>query len=120
MQLRREGGKRRISGPTGASGVIAERRRAAARARPTLLESRCAWQHDKRIPKTRLRSHRRRLPFRHLRRLALFGEGLPNKLVAERLGCSVRTVEQHATNLFAKLEVESRLEAVAKCLGRRK
>ncbi len=60
-----------------------------------------------------------RLTRREAEVLALFGEGLPNKLVAERLGCSVRTVEQHATNLFAKLEVESRLEAVAKCLGRR-
>lgn len=61
-----------------------------------------------------------RLTRREAEVLALLGDGLPNKMIAERLGCSVRTVEQHATNLFAKLEVESRLEAVAKCRGKHK
>jgi two-component system response regulator DctR len=36
--------------------------------------------------------------------------GLPNKLIADRLGISVRTVEVHRARVFDKMEVKSAVE----------
>jgi DNA-binding CsgD family transcriptional regulator len=41
------------------------------------------------------------------------GEGAANKVIAERLSISVRTVEKHVTDLAAKAGVDSRLRLVA-------
>ena len=40
-------------------------------------------------------------------------EGVPNKLIAHRLGLSVRTVEMHRSNALAKLDVKSIAEVMA-------
>lgn len=37
-------------------------------------------------------------------------EGLPNKLIADRLGISVRTVEVHRSRVFDKMDVKSAVE----------
>ena len=37
-------------------------------------------------------------------------EGLPNKLVADRLDISVRTVEVHRARVFDKMDVKSAVE----------
>jgi two-component system response regulator NreC len=39
--------------------------------------------------------------------------GVANKDIAERLGCSVKTVEFHVSNLLRKHRASSRLELVA-------
>jgi len=44
--------------------------------------------------------------------IALVGEGLKNKRIAERLSITETTVGHHLTSIFAKLGVESRLEMV--------
>lgn len=49
-----------------------------------------------------------------LRVLATAAEGATNKEVGERLGISARTVQTHLTNMFHKLGVNSRLQALHK------
>ncbi|GLY96619.1 response regulator transcription factor [Actinoplanes sp. NBRC 103695] len=43
--------------------------------------------------------------------LLLVGEGLPNKLIARRLGISERTVKAHLTSIFQQLGVTDRTQA---------
>ena len=45
--------------------------------------------------------------------LGLLGEGRANKEIADALGCSVRTVEFHISNLLRKVGASSRLELIA-------
>jgi DNA-binding CsgD family transcriptional regulator len=45
--------------------------------------------------------------------LGLLGEGRANKEIAGALGCSVRTVEFHISNLLRKVGASSRLELIA-------
>jgi len=55
----------------------------------------------------------RSLTPREIEILGLMVEGLSNEHIAQTLHISVRTVASHAQNLFRKLDVHSRLEAVA-------
>lgn len=43
---------------------------------------------------------------------ALLLDGLPNKLIAHRLGISEKTVKTHLTNIFRRIGVADRLQAV--------
>ncbi len=56
---------------------------------------------------------------RELEILQLIAEGLTNQEVADRLYLSLHTVKVHARNIYAKLGVKSRTQAVArgKALG---
>lgn len=54
----------------------------------------------------------RSLPEREQEILALLAEGLSNKAIAAKLYLSVRTVEGHLANVYARLDVHSRTEAV--------
>lgn len=46
--------------------------------------------------------------------LFLLSDGLTNKQIAEKLHLSVRTIEMHLSNLYSKLNVQSRLQAAIK------
>jgi DNA-binding CsgD family transcriptional regulator len=46
--------------------------------------------------------------------LGLLSEGRANKEIADALGCSVRTVEFHVSNLLRKVGASSRLELIAR------
>ncbi|HET7486715.1 MAG TPA: response regulator transcription factor [Acidimicrobiales bacterium] len=52
-----------------------------------------------------------RLSAREEEVLRLVAAGLPNKLIARRLGISERTVKAHLTNVFASLGVTDRTQA---------
>lgn len=51
---------------------------------------------------------------RELQVMWLLSQGFPNKQCAERLGCSIRTVEVHRARIFNKLNVRNVLEMVLK------
>lgn len=55
---------------------------------------------------------------RELEVLDLASKGLRNKIIAEKLNISVRTVEGHFNSIFIKLSVSSRIEAVMYGLSR--
>ncbi|HZS77051.1 MAG TPA: response regulator transcription factor [Ktedonobacteraceae bacterium] len=48
--------------------------------------------------------------------LRLAARGLPNKEIASRMGLSIRTVHSHLANIFMKMQVGSRTEAVLQAL----
>lgn len=49
--------------------------------------------------------------------LALIGQGLPNRAIAERLFVSEATVKTHINNLFAKAHIRDRAEAVRRAIA---
>jgi len=53
---------------------------------------------------------------RELEALALLGEGLSNKSIAQRLGIGERTAKFHVESILAKLGVESRAEAIVRAV----
>ena len=53
---------------------------------------------------------------RELQVLKLAAKGISNKEVAAKLGISDRTVQSHMVNIFRKLNVSSRTEAVLHAL----
>ena len=61
---------------------------------------------------TRVRQPAVRLSAREREVLALVAEGLPNKLVARRLGISEKTVKTHLTKVFQQIGVTDRTQAV--------
>jgi len=55
-----------------------------------------------------------RLSTRELEVLQLMADGLSNQQIAERLFVSLNTIKTHTSNLFLKLEVERRTQAIEK------
>jgi DNA-binding CsgD family transcriptional regulator/tetratricopeptide (TPR) repeat protein len=53
------------------------------------------------------------LTTRELQVLCLVAEGRSNKVIAERLGLSERTIDRHVSNILTKLDVSSRTAATA-------
>jgi LuxR family maltose regulon positive regulatory protein len=54
---------------------------------------------------------------RELEVLPLLGERLTNREIGVRLGISMLTVKRHTINIYKKLDVGGRREAVAKARG---
>ena len=46
--------------------------------------------------------------------LALIAQGLANQAIAQRLVLSIKTVQNHVSNIFGKLQVASRAEAIVR------
>ena len=53
---------------------------------------------------------------RELETLDLIADGLSNRLIAERLGVSIKTVDTHRTNLMTKLDSNSAPQLVVKAM----
>src|SRR5262249_59043111 len=49
--------------------------------------------------------------------LELLAQGDPNKTIADKLACTVRTVEVHVTALFGKADVDGRSRLIAKLIN---
>jgi len=56
--------------------------------------------------------NRLRLSTRELEVLQLMADGLSNQQIAERLFVSLNTIKTHTSNLFLKMEVERRTQAI--------
>jgi NarL family two-component system response regulator YdfI len=63
-------------------------------------------------PRRRATAVAQSLTSREIEVLGMMAEGLGNKGIAARLGISLHTVKFHIASIFAKLDVESRTEAV--------
>ncbi|MFA7250233.1 MAG: response regulator transcription factor [Dehalococcoidia bacterium] len=75
--------------------------------------------HSLSAPANRMQRANEALSDRELAVLRMAGRGLGNDAIALQLGISVRTVQAHFSNIFAKLDVESRTHAVVEALKRR-
>ena len=64
------------------------------------------WEHNQALENP--------LTNRELEVLSLLGRGLRNKEVANRLFVSLETVKKHAVNIYRKLDVRNRQQAVVK------
>lgn len=71
-------------------------------------------------PRTATRENPFGLTTRQMEILHLLGEGLSNGEIALRLHLSPKTVDHHVSAVFAKLDVHSREEAVARIRARRR
>ena len=83
-----------------------------------LLDSRAAAAPAREFPDRHLGSGAQRptLTRREREILAMLAEGLPNKLIASRLGISDHTVKTHLEAIFDKLGASNRVEAVARAV----
>ncbi|MBP7616766.1 MAG: alpha/beta hydrolase, partial [Steroidobacteraceae bacterium] len=90
-----------------------------------LLEQEPAWRHLQEAVRTFLQSDTVEdgpafagLSAREREVLALMTEGLGNTRIAERLQISEKTVRNHASRLFQKLNVQSRAQAIVRARDR--
>ena len=67
----------------------------------------------------RRREDRATLSRRELEVLKLIARGLPNREIAATLGLAEKTVKNHTSRIFAKLDVESRTQATVRALDLR-
>ena len=104
----------------GASGVVAaiEEYRAggAPMSRSIALQMLATFSDQRRTPPQRFED----LTEKQTEVLELLSEGLQNKEIAERLGVSAATVKQHNHQIYKKLSVNNRSEALLRYKSRRR
>lgn len=71
-----------------------------------------AGRADKKTEAVRTRGHQDSLTMREVEVLQLIGEGLSNQEMAQKLFLSEKTVKNHLTNIFRKINVSDRTQAV--------
>lgn len=98
---------------------LAEAIRAAHSGKPTLAPEAAEVLIRAATRPSQARRAGSNLTERELEVLALMVEGLSNPDIANRLGVSRSTIKTHVSNVLAKLEADSRTEAVALALQRR-
>ena len=76
--------------------------------------ARAASERQARTEAHHLRARFDVLSKRELEVLALMAQGLSNQEIAERLFVSLNTIKTHSSNVFTKLDVERRTQAVEK------
>ena len=63
--------------------------------------------HDRNLEKKQIQARLNSLTEREKEALELLSEGYPNKIIADKMGISQRTVENHRANLLEKLQAKS-------------
>lgn len=84
-------------------------------AREQLTEGPARMERDRVVPASESSDHLR-LTTRETEVLSLIAQGLSNREIGARLGVSEKTVKNHITNLFHKLGVRDRTQAVVVAL----
>lgn len=107
-----------LKGRTGSSAQVLEAVRDASRGGSPLnsLIARKIVQHFHYQPVRPGSDHPISLREREV--LELLSKGLPYKEIADMLGINIETVRKHCHNIYEKLQVSSRTEAVVKFLGK--
>ncbi|MFK5857639.1 MAG: response regulator transcription factor [Bacteroidota bacterium] len=67
---------------------------------------------DKDIKKSEKENRQKNLSKREMEILKLFAEGISNRIIAEKLFISVRTVETHKTNIMKKIGIKTTVDLV--------
>lgn len=79
------------------------------------------WTHLNTTPSdrgpTRINEPRAAISQRELQVAKLIGQGLTNKLIAERLGCSANTIKSHRSNLMRKIGAKNSIEVAQIVIG---
>jgi DNA-binding NarL/FixJ family response regulator len=107
-----------LKGRTGSGAQVLEAVRDAARGGSPLnsLIARKIVQHFHHQPSRAGTEHP--ISTREREVLELLSKGLPYKEIADMLGVNIETVRKHCHNIYEKLQVSSRTEAVVKFLGK--
>ncbi len=107
-----------LKGRTGSSAQVLEAVRDASRGGSPLnsLIARKIVQHFHYQPVRPGSDHP--ISIREREVLELLSKGLPYKEIADMLGINIETVRKHCHNIYEKLQVSSRTEAVVKFLGK--
>ncbi len=63
--------------------------------------------YDRNVEKKQIQDRLNSLTVREKEALELLSEGYPNKVIADKMGISQRTVENHRANLLEKMEAKS-------------
>jgi DNA-binding NarL/FixJ family response regulator len=107
-----------LKGRTGSGAQVLEAVRDAARGGSPLnsLIARKIVQHFHHQPSRAGTEHP--ISTREREVLELLSKGLPYKEIADMLGVNIETVRKHCHNIYEKLQVSSRTEAVVKYLGK--
>lgn len=95
-------------------GIWLARRLSSPKTETVIVEKEIYIQKEKDTPLDEAALARLNISKRELEVLQLMAEGLSNQEIAARLFVSLNTIKTHSSNLFEKMDVKRRMQAVEK------